>query len=109
MVMPSHSLVLELACNQSTPAARACVTLCPCGQRRSDPKLLAEDVTALLFVLRDRVASMMLMQNALMPQLPSLLLVSSRTMLFTASNSCNEAGHEETGVQVVLRGRRPGW
>ena len=114
MVMPSHSLALAFKPNHSTPAARACATLCPCGQRRRDPKLLAEgvlaEVIALFFsVQRSFIASMILMQNALMPQLPSLLVVSSSTMLFTASNSCKEVGHEEMGFQATFRGLRPGW
>ena len=108
-VMPSHSLALVLSCSHCTPAARACATLCPCGQRRRDPNLLASGVAACFLVLRDCIASMILMVNALMPQLPSLLVVSSSTILFTASNSCKDVGHEEIGSQVAFRGMRPGW
>ena len=105
--MFSQSLAVAFSWSHCTPAARTCTTLCPGGQRRKHPNLLASGEVSFFVEVRDDIAPMMLMVNALMPQLPSLLVVSSSTMLFTASSSCKEAGQELMGPQAALRGRRP--
>ena len=58
---------------------------------------------------RDCIAPMSLMENALMLQLPSLLVVSSCTVLFMACHSCKENGHEDMGSQATFRGMWLGW